>query len=253
MRSEAINIPVPDSSDPVQLTIGFGAGELKISPGAQDALVEGTAEYNVADLKPETIIQGNQITLKTGDLQIEGLPVFGRRYKNAWDLRLGNQPMELIIDAGAYQGNSELGGLSLNSLSINDGASDAEWSFTEPNLVDMDLLQYKTGASSVELNGLANARADEVNFKGGAGNYILDFSGQLEKDMDVSIDAGISNVEIVVPQGVSAQLTFEGGLSNVNANGDWQKSGSVYLLEGEGPQITFNVTMGAGNLELRNR
>jgi hypothetical protein len=253
MQSENIDIPAPDTDEPVQLKIGFGAGELKIGPGAQEALVEGTAEYNVPDLKPETTVQGNQITLETGDLQIEGLPLFGNRYKNEWNLRLGDQLIDLIVDAGAYQGISELGGLSLTSLSINDGASDAQWSFSQPNQVEMELFQYKTGASEVTLNGLANARVDELSFKGGAGNYILDFSGQLEKDMDVNIDAGISNVEIIVPEGVSARLTFEGGLSNVDDRGSWEKSGSTYALEGDGPQINFNVTMGAGNLELRNR
>ncbi len=117
----------------------------------------------------------------------------------------------------------------------------------------MGTFRYGTGASSVTLEGLANSRASEIIFKGGAGDYTLDFSGQLQNDINVSIDAGISNVKIIVPRGVSARLSIDGGLSNVEANGNWEKSGNVYETTGDGPVITFDVTMGAGNLELRNR
>lgn len=254
VQTEEINIPAADTSGPVNLTIDFGAGELDINPGAQGVLVEGTAEYNVPELKPEITVEGNTVLLKTGEMKkIKLLPVFGDKYKNSWDLSLGESLLDLTINAGAYQGNIELGGLSIGSLTVADGASQAEWSFSQPNLVEMNTLRYGTGASSVSLDGLANSRASEIIFKGGAGDYTLDFSGQLQNDMDVSIDAGISNVKIVVPQGVSASLNIDGGLSNVEVNGNWEKSGNVYEMAGDGPRITFDVTMGAGNLELRNR
>lgn len=253
VQTEEISIPAVGTSDPVNLTIGFGAGELDIHPGAQDALVEGTAEYNVPELKPEITVDGNTVLLKTGEMKIKGLPIFGDKYKNIWDLKLGESLLDLTINAGAYQGKIELGGLSIGSLTVADGASQAEWSFSQPNLVEMDTLRYETGASSVSLEGLANSRASKIIFKGGAGDYTLDFSGQLQKDMDVSVDAGISNVKIVVPKGVPARLNFNGGLSNVDVNGNWEKSGNVYKMVGDGPEITFDVTMGAGNLELQNR
>ena len=253
LHTEEINIPAVDTSAPVNLTIGFGAGELDINPGAQGVIVEGTAQYNVPELKPEITVEGNTVLLKTGEMKIKGLPIFGDKYKNSWELRLGESLLDLTINAGAYQGKIELGGLSIGSLTVADGASQAEWSFSQPNRVEMDTLRYETGASSVSLEGLANSRASEIIFKGGAGDYRLDFSGQLQNDMDVNIDAGISNVKIVVPQGVSARLNFDGGLSNVEVNGNWEKSGNVYNMAGDGPRITFNVTMGAGNLELQNR
>ncbi len=250
---EEINIPLVDAGTPAELVIGFGAGELKIDPGTQDALVAGVAEYNVPDFKPDVTIDGNRVSLETGDLEIGGIPSFRNRFKNEWNLQLGSQPMELSINAGAYKGILELGGLSLLSLDISDGASEVGLSFSNPNLVAMELLRYNTGASSVKLTGLANANAQEMIFKGGAGEYVLDFSGQLQQDMDVSIDAGISSVNLIVPQGVSARLLFDGGLSNVDIHGDWEKSGSMYEMTGDGPRITINVNMGAGNLELRNR
>ena len=90
-------------------------------------------------------------------------------------------------------------------------------------------------------------------FKGGAGDYTLDFSGTLLQDANVTIDAGLSSLTIIVPDGVSARVFVDRGLANVDVQGDWRKTGNDYFLEGDGPELTINVNLGAGNLELRNR
>ena len=89
--------------------------------------------------------------------------------------------MDLTIAAGAYEGNLELGGLALKSLTVKDGASHVDLSFPEPNQTEMSILRYETGASDVKLTGLANANFSTLTFSGGAGNYTLDFSGELQR------------------------------------------------------------------------
>jgi hypothetical protein len=251
--TDDIFVPFSPSSLPVDLTLSFGAGELKVAPGAQDGLVQGTATYNVKELKPEISVDGNQIRIQTGELEIGGIPALRGNLKNEWDLKLSEVPTSLTINAGAYKSNIELGGLSILSLSVSDGAADVEVDFSEPNRTQMSTLRYETGASSVKLRGLANSNAESVIFKGGAGEYILDFSGDLQQDMDVSVDTGMSSITIVVPKGTSARVLYDGGLSNVDISGDWEKVGNDYYLDGDGPRITINVNLGAGNLELRNR
>ena len=252
-QTDEIFVPLIDTSESVDLSIAFGAGELNIQPGADQALIEGTAVYNVKDFKPNIIVSGNEVRLETGDLEIKGIPNFSDNYRNEWDLKLGDQPMDLTIGAGAYQGKYDFGGLALNSLHISDGAAQVEVSFSAPNPAEMDSLRYDTGFSNVELRDLANSNAEIVVFKSGAGDYTLDFSGDLQRDMDVTIDTGFSSVKIIVPPGVSARVLFEGGFSNVDVRGDWEKSGGEYTNPGEGPEISINVNAGAGNLELRNR
>jgi hypothetical protein len=252
--TEEIVVPENESTEPVDLTIEFGAGELNIQPGAENALVTGTVSYNIVDFKPDVLVEGNQVTLKTGNLEIKGIPIINTGdFKNEWDLQLGNSPMNLSVSAGAYNGNIELGGLSLLSVRFTDGAAEVDVQFSELNQVEMDTLRYDTGASSVELRGLANTNAANVIFKGGAGEYRLDFSGDLQRDMDVTVDSGMSNVEIIVPRGVTARVLYDGGLSNVDLSGDWEKSGDDYYQEGTGPRLTINVNIGAGNLSLSNR
>jgi hypothetical protein len=176
-QTEEINIPAPDA-ETVDLSLTFGAGELILKPGAEPALVSGTATYNVADFKPKIKVDKQQVRLETGNLDIHGIPNFkSNEIKNKWDLKLGDQPLQLKINAGAYQGNIELGGLALKSLEVNDGAAETRLKFSEPNKTEMEMLRYITGASSVKLSGLANANFTSMIFRSGAGDYTLDFSG----------------------------------------------------------------------------
>ena len=251
--TEDIYVPLLDSaSDVAELTLNFGAGELNLEPGAEDALVSGTASYNIEDFKPEITTDDNLVNISTGDLEIKGIPNFGDDYRNTWDFALGDSPMDLRINAGAYQGRFELGGLALRSLRVADGAADVKVSFSEPNKVQMDTLRYDTGASSVKLSSLANANFDRLTFKGGAGEYTLDFSGELQRDATVVIDSGLSSMTLIVPKGVSARVIVDRGLANIDVSGDWEKMGNEYVQSGEGPRITINVNIGAGNVELRN-
>ncbi len=158
--------------------------------------------------------------------------------------------MDLVIEAGAYNGEYELGGLALKSLTVSDGAADVSLSFSEPNLIEMTELRYSTGASDVRLEGLANANFSTLVFDGGAGNYTLDFSGELQRDATVSIDSGLSDLRIVVPVGVNAIVTIDGGLTDINTSDGWSQSGGVYTQKGEGPTLTIVVNMGAGNITI---
>lgn len=236
-------------SDETRVDLSFGAGSLNLSAGAKN-LVDGTALYNVRDLKPEINIG------KNGDVEIlqgnfESIPPF-EGMKNKWDLKLGKAPMELTISAGAYDGQLELGGLSLKSLSIQDGASDVELSFSKPNLVEMSEFSYTTGASDVTMEGLANANFRTFIFNSGAGDYTLDFSGELQRDAIVSIDCGFSNLNLIIPEGVHAIVTIDSALADIHVDEGWSQKNEVYTQEGEGPTLTIVVNMGAGDVSIQN-
>jgi len=245
--TEEINVDYPDSKE-ISLKLSFGAGDLTLAPGAE-RLVEGTATYNYEDFKPEIVEDGGNVEIKMGNVEFPNFPAFDN-LKNEWDFKLGAEPIDLRIDAGAYDGTYEFGGLALSNLTIQDGAANVELNFSEPNLTEMSSFRYSTGASDVSMTGLANANFSIFDFASGAGDYTLDFSGELQRDASVKIETGLSNIIIIVPDGVHAIVTVEGGLSNVNAGSGWSRSGDTYEQEGEGPTLTFIIEMGAGNLTL---
>ncbi len=245
--TEEINVDYPDA-DEVNLKLTFGAGEMKLSPGTSQ-LVDGAATYNYEKFKPKVKTEGGDVHITLGATNTNLFPTF-ENLKNTWDFKLGSQPMNLSIESGAYEGIFELGGLSLASLTIKDGAADVELAFSEPNQIEMSVFSYSTGASDVKMEGLANANFNIFDFSAGAGDYTLDFSGNLQRDASIKIESGFSNIIIIIPEGVDAVVTVESGASNISAGSGWSQSGNVYKQKGEGPTLTFIVEMGAGNLTL---
>ncbi len=242
-----INEAAPAES-PAELIINMGAGELNIQSGAQN-LVEGTVEYNVVAWKPEIVHDGSEIRISQGDMKNF---TFGKagNLVNQWDLRLGAMPIDLTIEAGAYESDLDLTGLSLTGLRITDGASSNNVVFTAPNPVRMDRFTYETGASSIKLEGLGYANFDEMTFQGGAGNYTLDFTGPLQDDARVYIDGGLGNFTIIVPPTTAARIIVDGGLKNVSPQGTWNVRNGEYRTDGEGPLLRIEVNIGVGNLTL---
>lgn len=247
--TDQIDVPLPvNAAQTVDFSLKFGAGTLKLRSGA-DGIVSGTALYNVSDFKPIVTANGSIVSIEQGNWRLTGIPDF-TNIKNEWDLALGNVPLSLTIDAGAYHGEYEFGGLALTNLTISDGAADTKLNFASPNLAEMSLLSYNTGASTVSLTGLGNANFASLEFDSGAGNYTLEFSGQFQRNGSVHIGTGVSTLTLVIPSGIPTQITVDGGLSSVTHDSGFSKNGNIYTQSGTGPQLTIVVEIGAGNLAI---
>ncbi|MGA9533756.1 MAG: toast rack family protein [Anaerolineales bacterium] len=251
--TQDFNIPLPAES-PVELRLGFAAGQLNIEPAEQQALVAGSATYNVEQLAPAISTRGGMIQMTTGEVNNLNDLDFDfslNQRTNRWDLTLAAEPMSLQIDGGAFQGSLELGGLAIEDLKISSGAADLSLSFSEPNLASMRTFEFNTGASSVNLTGLANAGFEQMQFQGGAGDFTLDFSGDLRAAADVRVKAALSSIKLVIPEGINAEIQLEGGLANVQAPSGFSSSGRTYTQSGSGPQLTVHVQLGAGDLQIQ--
>ena len=186
-----------------QVKIEMGAGTLDISGGASD-LIDGSVKYNVETWKPEISRSSSRITISQNNTSNVGVP--DGDIENEWKLQFGDAPIDLTVNAGAYEGKLDLSGLSITNLEISDGASKATVKFDSLNPVEMDQLSYKTGASDVELLGLGNANTKAIYFDSGVGSYTLDFSGDVQNDIFVRVQSGMSDMTIVIPDNVRAKV-----------------------------------------------
>ena len=246
-----INEPAPtDSSGSAKLNVTMGAGTLQIAGGGA-GLVEGSVRYNVAEWKPVVTRQSDGATIKIDTQLTKSIP--NNNVINDWNLKLGNVPMDFTLKAGAYSGTLDLSGIPLTNLNISDGASSAKVLFNSPNPVKMNNFSYKTGASTVELDGLANANFTDMTFDGGAGSYTLDFSGNLQQQSNVLVTAGVSNVTINLPANSNSQVTITGALNDVNATGTFNIDGKIYRTGGSGQLLNITVDMSVGSLDLVNK
>jgi hypothetical protein len=231
---------------PAELTIRMGGGKLNLTGGG-DRLVQGTIEYNIDSWKPTITRDSREVRIEqtvTGSIPV------GRDGVNIWDLKLGSDTVDLTVEAGAYEGTLDLTGVPVTRLKVTDGASQTKLTFTGPNPVRMDTLTYETGASNVNLSGLGYTDAEVVNFKGGAGNFSLDFSGQLKRDMKVFIDGGLGNITIKVPQGMNSRVVMSTSLNTISTEGTWTVNDNEYRTSGDGPLLRIEVKVGIGNVNL---
>jgi hypothetical protein len=242
-----INEPAPQDNISTRLTISMGAGKLQINSGAT-GLIEGSIGFNVADWKPSITRLPHDISLTQGTNFSNRLPP--QNVINDWQLRLGQYPLDLTINAGAYDSNLDLSGIPITNLAINDGASNVRVAFNSLNPASMQNLTYKTGASTVQLIGLGNANFSVMTFEGGAGSYTLDFSGNLQRAAHVQINSGVSDLKLIIPSGAACQVILTGAMNSVNTQGAWQIDGKTYSLPGQGPQLTISVELGVGSLSL---
>jgi hypothetical protein len=254
-KGETVTFPVketlPTDRQNLSVELQVGAAELQVSSGSTN-LVEGEIRYNNPDWKPA--IERTDGKVVVSQPKMNDMNYIPRSDSlNQWDLKIGSAPMDLEVKAGAYKGVIKLTDYALKNFTVNDGASESKVTFDNPNKSEMQKLVYKTGASKVDLIGLSNANFKEMSFDSGAGSYKLDFSGKLTRDAEVTIKSGVSNVEIVIPEGTNSQINLHGGLNNVELEGTWTSSGSEYSTSGSGPKITIDIDMGVGNIHLTSK
>ncbi len=252
-ETEEVFVPFPSGSDTPQLKINFSMGNLQISPGAEEGLVQGQATYNIAGLKPQVTTKDHTITLAHESAIDNFFSLPADEFENTWNLTLNSTPMELDVRTGGANAEIELGGLTITDLDITQGTSFLALSFSEPNRAEMKQLFFKAGASGAEMTGLANANTEEIIFLGGAGEYSLNFNGELSQDLDVSVEFGLGVATLIVPQETAATVAFDTPPQEVSFEGAWQEVDGEYVMAGEGPQLNIVVNMGPGELILRNK
>lgn len=196
--------------DSLKVYIKFGAGKLDLISGEEDVF-KGNFQYDKSILKPniqyEILEETGILTLSQSIKKDLDLPF---PYKNRWNLKLPpGIPMQLYINTATYSGDIDLTNLQIENFYLNSGASQTDILFNQPNLIDLKNINIKTGASTINISGLANANFDKMNFTGGAGSYTFDFSGKLTKKSKVSIDAGAAKIILKIPSTIGTKIIIK--------------------------------------------
>ena len=254
MAETSINIPYPAADNP-HLRIALGACRFVARPGGGKGWVSGTY-HDPTRRRPLRILEEEAgATITEAEPSFERIrAVFGGVPR--YELEFGKEkPFDLTIETGASDFDLDLGGIPLNRLVVKQGAGKLELDFTQPNPERMELLEFSTGAAGIELENLANANFSEMRLSGGAASYDLDFGGTLSREAEVSIDTGISGVEVSVPGSTATSVTAETTLGRVDVGDGFTKREGAFLnqaaLSGDGPFLRIRAGLSLGSLQLR--
>jgi hypothetical protein len=249
-----INVAYPTAED-LHLRIALGACRFKAEPGEGGNWVTGTCHDPTGNRPPRTLEEGGTVRITEAEPSFERIPaVFGGVPR--YELAIGKErPFALTVETGASEFEMDLGGVPLRSLTVRQGAGRFELDFSASNPERMELLEVSSGAAGIGLENLANANFSEMRLSGGAAGYELDFGGRLSRDAHVSVETGLSGVEISVPAATAARVAAETTLGSVDVGDGFTKREGAFLTEGalaeNTPLLTIRAGVRLGSLKLR--
>lgn len=219
-----------DASSPVHLsyTIRNRVGYLDITLGEGSSNGEKRGSFHVSNLEGGT-----------------------------WNLRFGSGiPISFDIEQGVGKGEYDLSGLQVRDFTLNSGASDVVLSFNEPNPEVIENISIESGVSRFSGLHLGNANFKRFRFQGGVGSSSLDFSGGLNREVDVDLELGLGALTILVPEETGARVFYdEGWMSKIDYDRDFTKvDDTQYASENYGSargRMNIRIEAGLGRVKLR--
>jgi hypothetical protein len=197
---------------PQRIRVQYGAGNVDVRPSDDPLLYAMHLRYDERRGVPLHRYDPEQHSALLG---IEsrsggGLHVSSNGHDDeAGELRLAlprTVPLDLELELGGTRSALDLGGLSLQSLRLGCGATDATLVFGTPNRTHMRDMEIDVGAADLSASHLANANADQIRVRGGIGIVDLDFSGTWTRDLIVSTRLAMGKLILRVPSDVGVRL-----------------------------------------------
>lgn len=246
-----IDLAFPEDAggDPLELRIALGPCRVRISPGTGPLWASGRYEDPTGVLPLQVTQEGRRARISQSP-SARSMPSSAR--PPSLDLQLGTgRPYQLELDGGANETVADLGGIPLTRLVVRHGAGRSDLDFSRPNPTDMAVLEIAAGGVAMDLRNLANANFAEMTVSGGAAQYRVDFGGQLRRDAEVKLNAGVASVEVRLPAATPARLRSESVLGAVDVGDGFTTREGAYwnaaAAAGAAPmlRITVNSVLGA--------
>ena len=199
---------------PQRIRVMYGAGRLELRGTQDPVLYAMRLTYDQRRATPLHRYDADQRSTVLGLESIgRGLPASrGDRDDESGALSLAlpaSVPLDLDLELGGTLSSLELGGLTLRSMRLECGATDAALLFSTPNRTRMRDLEIDVGAADFSAVRLANANAEQVRVRGGVGVVDLDFGGTWTQDMNVVARLAVGKLTLRIPSDVGVRLEVQ--------------------------------------------
>jgi len=246
-----IDLAFPDgpAGDSLELRIALGPCRVRIAAGTGPLWATGRYEDPTGILPLHVTQDGPRARLSQSPTA-RSMPAAAR--PPSLDLQLGTaQAYQLVIDGGANETVADLGGVPLTRLVVHHGAGRSDVDFSRSNPAEMAALEIAAGGVAMDLRNLANANFAEMTVSGGAAQYRLDFGGELRRDGEVKLNAGVASIDLRLPAATPIRLRSESLLGALDVGDGFVTREGAYWNEaaaaGRSPmlRITVNSVLGA--------
>jgi hypothetical protein len=234
----------------VELT--YGAGELRVQPASGTLLYRLQMRYDERQFRPVTAYDRASGRLRLG---VEGIRRNQRvtRGGNATVELSPSVPTDLKLEFGAGQANLELGGLSLRSVDLSTGASETQVRWSASNRVPAGTVRIASGASSIRVRGLGNARAERLEFEGGVGEATLEFDGAWGRSASMDVDMGVGSLTLRFPRSLGVRIEKDSFLASFSPAGMVRRGDAWYSRSWDGARdrLTVRIDAALGSIDVQ--
>ena len=194
---------------PQRIRVQYGAGRVDVRGAGDPLLYALHLRYDETRAVPLHRYDAEQRLALLGlESRDRGLRSSAKGSESG-ELRLGlprTVPLDLDLEFGGAAATMELGGLLLQSLRLECGATDATLGFATPNRARMRDMEINVGVADFTALHLANANAERIRVRGGVGSVDLDFGGTWTRDLSVTTHLAIGSLTVHVPADVGVRL-----------------------------------------------
>jgi hypothetical protein len=198
-------------TQPQRIRVQYRAGHVDIRGTNDPLLYNMHLRYDESRAVPLHRHDAEQRTTSLG-VESNGRGRSQSSRKESGDLRLSlptSIPLDLDLEFGGTESRLDFGGLALQSLRLECGATDATLIFSQPNRVRMREMELNVGAADFRALQLGNANVDQIRLRGGVGQMDLDFSGSWQHDMNVTTRLIVGGLVLRVPADVGVRIEVQ--------------------------------------------
>jgi hypothetical protein len=203
--------------------VEYGAGSLRVEPGEPSELYRMNLSYDEDRFVPVSDFNASSRTVVLGlraagqgGVRVVSRNQLGQLASIALSPRAD---LALDLSLGAVDAEIELGGLRISDLDLKTGASRATVRFSRPNGMRCRHAALSAGAAEVSVFGLGNSRCDEIEFEGGVGKVLLDFSGAWTSSAHVQVKMAMGEITLRLPRRVGIRVAMDKFLSSFEPAG----------------------------------
>ncbi len=203
---------------PMSVALELPAGEIRVERiGSSDFLYDLQLSYCAQHFAPHSRFTPAEGSESPGDrLEAAARPLEGASSSPSEpNLLLLKIPVGRVLDLRVATGDRadlDLTGLSLRRLTLHAGAGRLRARFKAGNPADLERLLLVAGTGESLLEGLGWGGVLSLEFHGGAGDSVIDYSGAGPAESAALVDRGSGKIEMVLPGdlGVVVSLTDPG-------------------------------------------
>lgn len=241
----------------LRVEVELAAGTFLLGPGSPGTLYRANVRYDADQFVSSTSFdaEASRLAIALKPIGDDGHFDPGDQPEQRLDVALSPAvPAMLDLRFGAATAHLELGGLSLESVALQTGASQSAIAFSAPNRVACHRFELEAGAAEIDVTGLGNSRCEHITVSGGVGEVLLDFTGRwLEASAtDAEVTIGLGALTMRFPEGLGVAIEVERFLASFEDRG-FVRQGSRYISAGfeeAGAQIAIRLKAVFGDVNV---